>query len=134
MTKLRVLDIRSNLFPIDTSVLCLRHFGKTLSSLSLTGCYRSFEDVEEVIDLLVDLGSLRIGIGELCPELMDLFSVRLLKLRRLEMVVRYVIPNVVDKPRFDRRETQIVSPFSPSVAISCPTSKYWARDAFTGPG
>ena len=34
LTKLRVLDIRSNLFPVDTSVLCLRHTGefRTLNS------------------------------------------------------------------------------------------------------
>ena len=110
LAKLRVLDIRSNLFPVDTSVLCLRQFCRTITSLSLTGCYRSYDDVEEVIDLLVPLVSLRIGLLSLSPQLLDLFSSKLHKLSRLELAVRYVLPHATDKPRFDKRETQIVSP------------------------
>ena len=108
LTKLRVLDIRSNLFPVDTSVLCLRQFCRTITSLSLTGCYRSYDDVDEVIDLLVPLISLRIGLFSLSPQLLDLLSSKLHKLSRLELAVRYVLPHATDKPRFDKRETQIV--------------------------
>jgi hypothetical protein len=109
LAKLRVLDIRSSLFPIDTSVLCLRHFSRTITSLSLTGCYRSYDDFDEVIDLLEPLVSLRIGPVSLSPQLLDLFSARLSKLERLEMAVRYVLPHAMDKPWFDKLETQIVS-------------------------
>ena len=112
LAKLRVLDIRSNLFPVDTSVLCLRQFGRTITSLSLTGCYRSYDDVDEVIDLLVPLVSLRIGLLSLSPQLLDLLSAKLLRLSRLELAVRYVLPHTTDKPRFDKRESQIVSPRS----------------------
>ena len=117
LTKLRVLDIRSNLFPIDTSVLCLRQFGQTITSLSLTGCYRSFVDVYEVMDVLVmvPLASLRIGILSLSPQLLDLFSTKLDKLSRLELAVRYVLAHATDKPQFDnvhlQQESQIVSFF-----------------------
>ena len=116
LTKLRVLDIRSNLFPIDTSVLCLRQFGHSITSLSLTGCYRSYDDVVDVIDLLVPLVSLRIGLLSLSPQLLDLFSNKLHKLFRLELAVRYLLPHATDKPQFDKehsqRESQIVSIFT----------------------
>ena len=118
LTHLRVLDIRSNLFPVDTSLLCLRQFCQTITSLSLTGCYRSYDDVDEAIKLLADplrkepLASLRIGLVSLSPQLLDLISIKLPKLLRLELLAKYVLPHAVDKPRFkDHRqgETQIVS-------------------------
>jgi hypothetical protein len=119
LAKLRVLDIRSNLFPVDTSLLCLRQFGQTITSLSLTGCYRSYDDVNEVMDVLVDplrevpLVSLRIGLVSLSPQLLDLFSTKLRNLSRLELAVRYVLPHAMDRPQFDKehsqRESQIVS-------------------------
>ena len=109
LTKLRVLDIRSNLFPIDTSVLCLRQFCKTITSLSLTGCYRSYDDVDEVIDLLVPLVTLRIALISLSPQLIDLLSDKLLKLSRLELAVKYVLPHATERPWFEKRESQIVS-------------------------
>ena len=110
LTKLRVLDIRSNLFPVDTSVLCLRQFGQTITSLSLTGCYRGYSDVDEVIDLLaikeVPLVSLRIGLLSLSPQLLDLIANKLRKLSRLELAVRYVLPHVTDRPQFDKEHSQ----------------------------
>ena len=120
MAQLRVLDIRSNLFPVDTSLLCLQQFGRTITSLSLTGCYRSYDDVSDVIDLLVDpskreepLASLRIGLVSLSPQLLDLFSTRLFNLSRLQLIVRYVLPHASDKPQLDgehsQGECQIVS-------------------------
>ena len=109
LANLRVLDICSILFPVDTSVLCLRQFCQTITSLSLTGCYRSYDDVDEVIDLLVPLVSLRIALLALSPQLLDLLSAKLHKLSRLELAVRYVLPHATDKPWSDKRETQIVS-------------------------
>jgi len=112
LTKLRVLDIRSNLFPVDTSLLCLRQFGQTITSLSLTGCYRSYDDVHEVMDVLVDplrevpLVSLRIGLVSLSPQLLDLFSKKLRNLSRLELAVRYVLPHATDRPQFDKEHSQ----------------------------
>ena len=110
LPKLRVLDIRSNLFPVDTSVLCLRQFGQTITSLSLTGCYRSYGDVDEVLDLLalreVPLVSLRIGLLSLSPQLLDLISTKLHKLSRLELAVRYVLPHATDRPQFDKEHSQ----------------------------
>ena len=71
--------------------------------------YRSYNDVDEVIDLLVPLVSLRIALLALSPQLLDLLSAKLHKLSRLELAVRYVLPHATDKPRSDKRETQIVS-------------------------
>ena len=109
LANLRVLDICSILFPVDTSVLCLRQFCQTITSLSLTGCYRSYDDVDEVIDLLVPLVSLRIALLALSPQLLDLLSAKLHKLSRLELAARYVLPHATEKFRSDECETQIVS-------------------------
>ena len=123
LAELRVLDIRSNLFPVDTSVLCLRQFCQTITSLSLTGSYRSYDDVDEAIDLLLDplrkepLATLRIGLVSLSPQLIDLISIKLPNLSRLELVVKYVLPNLTDKPQFNEArwqwEGQIVSKHLP---------------------
>jgi hypothetical protein len=113
LARLRVLDIRSYLFPVDTSLLCLRQFRRTITSLSLTGCYRSYDDVNEVIDVLrrdEPLASLRMGLLSLSPQLLDLISTKLPNLARLELIVRYVLPHVSDTPQLDEDgERQIVS-------------------------
>ncbi|KAF8159281.1 hypothetical protein B0H34DRAFT_655178 [Crassisporium funariophilum] len=128
---LRVLDISSNLFPVDTSVRCLRQFSRTLTSLSLTGCYRSYDDVEEALSLMAchsrdeSLGKLRIGLVSLSPQLLDLISSKLPGLYRLELVVKYLLPHATDSPRFNGKYVgqegqsirQIVSPH-----------KKWLRD------
>lgn len=113
LAKLRVLDIRSNLFPVDTSVLCLRQFSQTITSLSLTGSYRSYDDVNEAIDWLVGdisrkepLTTLRIGLISLSPQLLDLIATKLPHLFRLELVVKYVLPHASDKPEFNEEYRQ----------------------------
>ena len=123
LTKLRVLDIRSNLFPADTAVLCLQQFYRTITSLSLTGFYRSYDDIDNVIDLLrrdEPFASLRIGLVSLSPQLLDLISTKLPKLFRLELMVRYVLPHVADKPLLDEDhyQGQIVSEH-----IVCPSPR-----------
>ncbi|RXW13887.1 hypothetical protein EST38_g11967 [Candolleomyces aberdarensis] len=50
LPELRVLDITSNLFLADTSLLCLRRFSRTLTSLTMTGVHRSYEHVVEALD------------------------------------------------------------------------------------
>lgn len=121
LAKLRVLDIRSNLIPIDTSFLCLRQFSQTITSLSLTGSYMSFHDVDEIIHFLITPGpltnfaSLRIGLISLSPQLLDLISSKLSKLSRLELIVKYVLPHATDTPLLNKRQgegqrtSQIVS-------------------------
>ena len=64
---------------------------------------------EEVMELLSPLVSLRIALFSISPQLLDLFSVKLKKLSRLEVVVKYVLPHVTDESWYDKRESQVVS-------------------------
>jgi hypothetical protein len=131
LTSLRVLGIRSKLFPVDTSALCIRQFSRTITSLSLTGCYYR-SDVDEVINLLalkeVPLVSLHIGLLSLSPQLLDLISTKLRKLSRLELAVKYVLPHAMDRPQFDKEhsqgEDQIVSH---TFVILLSSFKLWRR-------
>ncbi|KAF8815391.1 hypothetical protein BYT27DRAFT_7333934 [Phlegmacium glaucopus] len=106
LAKLRVLDIPSNLFPVDASTFCLRQFSHTITSLSLTGCYRSYDDVDEALNFLNDplrretLNTLRISLISLSPQLLDLISKKLPKLSRLGLVARYALPHATDTPQF----------------------------------
>ncbi|KAH9479266.1 hypothetical protein JR316_0007854 [Psilocybe cubensis] len=104
LPKLRVLDISSNLFPVYTSLSCLSQFASTITSLSLTGCYRTFDDVEEVVSMLSGrkqgLSRLRIGLVSLSPQLIDIISTKLSQLHRLELVVKYILPHAWDCPEF----------------------------------
>ncbi|KAG2012017.1 hypothetical protein CC2G_012068 [Coprinopsis cinerea AmutBmut pab1-1] len=103
-TKLHVLDMTSSLFPVATSLVCLQRFARTLSSLSLTGAYRSYDDVAEAIQLSTHdscasgrpgLLQLRIGLVSLCPELIDLIAEKLPNLQRLELLVKDIFPSIV---------------------------------------
>ncbi|KAF9563585.1 hypothetical protein CPC08DRAFT_632652 [Agrocybe pediades] len=103
LPKLRVLDISSNLFPTYTSIVCLQHFAATITSLSLTGCYRTYDDVEEILSVLGSgsnegLSRLRIGLIALSPQLVDLISTKLPGLTCLELVVKYILPHASDSP------------------------------------
>ncbi|PPQ79790.1 hypothetical protein CVT26_012473 [Gymnopilus dilepis] len=104
LPKLRELDISSGHFPIDTSHFCLRHFVSSITSLSLTGCYRSYDDVHEALNLVSDrdgpLFRLRLGLVSLSPQLLDLISSQLPGLIRLELVVKYILPHPFDSPIF----------------------------------
>jgi hypothetical protein len=114
LPKLRGLDISSSLFPVYTSVACLAQFSSTITSLSLTGCYRTYDDAEEALCLISSharreaLVKLRIGLVSLSPQLVDLISVKLPRLFRLELVVKYVLPHAGDAPEI--QINQIVSP------------------------
>jgi len=122
LPNLRTLDVSSNLFPVETSVAVLRHFSSTLTSLSLTGCYRTYEDVEEAIKMVSSyrrnepLSKLRIGLISLSPQLIDLIASQLPELYKLELVVKYLLPHAMDTPVFPygspgegQRPDQIVS-------------------------
>jgi len=116
LATLRALDIRSNLFPVDTSAFCLQQFSHTITSLSLTGCYRSYDDVEVAINLLNNdplrretLDTLRISLIALSPQLLDLISEKLPNLSRLELIVKYALPHAKDMPRFHQGEGQRTS-------------------------
>ncbi|KAH6915735.1 hypothetical protein BKA70DRAFT_1253629 [Coprinopsis sp. MPI-PUGE-AT-0042] len=108
---LRALDLASPLFPIDTSLVCLQQFSNRLTSLSLTGPYRSYDDVADALHLLMatyqtsafrgvaigsQLSSLRIGPVTLSPELVDLVAERLPHLRSLVLLVRDIYPSICD--------------------------------------
>lgn len=106
LTKLRALDVSSNLFPVDTSVICVHRFSQTITSLSLTGGYRSYDDVERAVNLVADqdreesLGKLRIGLVSLSPQLMDLIATKLPHLFRLELLVRDIVPFATHQPTY----------------------------------
>ncbi|TFK21763.1 hypothetical protein FA15DRAFT_672223 [Coprinopsis marcescibilis] len=100
-TKLRVLDMTSSLFPTDTSLMCLQRFSRTLTSLSLTGVYRTYEDVFDMLEMATKNSScglthLRIGPVGLCPELIDLMASKLPSLQRLEISARDIYPSLPD--------------------------------------
>jgi hypothetical protein len=118
LTKLRALDVSSILFPVDTSMICVHRFSRTITSLSLTGGYRSYDDVERAVSLVADqdreesLGKLRIGLVSLSPQLMDLIATKLPHLFRLELLVRDIVPFATHQPTYwaaGQRANQIVS-------------------------
>lgn len=122
LPKLRVLDISSNLFPVETSALCFNQFSSTITTLSLTGSYRTYDELEEIIDLMAHesreepLSTLRIGLISLSPQLVHLLSSRLPHLYRLDLTVKYILPYVYDTPELRhpgdiQRSCQIVSLF-----------------------
>ncbi|KAJ2915937.1 hypothetical protein MD484_g4480, partial [Candolleomyces efflorescens] len=114
LPKLRELDISSNLFPTDTSLLCLKRFSRTLTSSTMTGVYRSYEQVVQALDNFLmpesgfsdspatkevkgnNLKRLRIGPVSLSPQLVDLIASRIPELRRLELLVRDILPGATD--------------------------------------
>ena len=123
LPKLHVLDISSSLFPVYTSVTCLAHFSSTITSLSLTGCHRTYDDVEEAISLVSShtrdeaLSTLRIGLVSLSPQLVDLISTKLSGLFKLELVVRYILPHARDTPEFHLKTPSLVQGISQIVSL-----------------
>ena len=122
LPNLRILDTSSNLFPVGTSLLCLDQFCSTITSLSLTGSYRTYDEAEAVIKLIASntrqepLSTLRIGLVALSPQVLHLISSRLPRLYRLDLVVKYILPHAHDLPNLRnpgdmQRTSQIVSIF-----------------------
>ncbi|KAF9485576.1 hypothetical protein BDN70DRAFT_988777 [Pholiota conissans] len=104
LPKLRILDISTNLFPVETSALCLHQFSSTITSLSLTGSYRSYDEMEEILDLMANesreeaLSTLRIGLISLSPQIVDLLASKLPRLYKLDLTVKYILPYVYCSP------------------------------------
>ncbi|KAF8647188.1 hypothetical protein AX16_006860 [Volvariella volvacea WC 439] len=48
------LDISSSMFPVESSLLCLDKLGGSLSTLSMTGRYRTQRDIEQVLRVLTN--------------------------------------------------------------------------------
>jgi hypothetical protein len=113
LPELRVLDITSNLFLADTSLLCLKRFSRTLTSLTMTGVYRSYDQVVQALgnfpmpsgfpdspaakgESKGNLERLRIGPVSLSPQLVDLIASRIPELHRLELLVRDILPGPTD--------------------------------------
>ncbi|TFK34008.1 hypothetical protein BDQ12DRAFT_669709 [Crucibulum laeve] len=133
--KLRTLDISSGLFPVETALSCLTHFSRSLTTVCITGHYRSYEDVEEILDILQrvprerSLEKLRLGSVSLSPQLLDLLAASLPSLRTLELVVRDLLPHALDVPLYFRGghirafdETQTVDFFTEMKTHKYP---YW---------
>ncbi|KAG6916273.1 hypothetical protein DXG01_007617 [Tephrocybe rancida] len=91
---LKTLDISSPLFPAPAALGALAHFGRTISSLVLTGRYHTHADIVALLALLPRgrLESLRLGSVRLTPAFLDLLAHELPGLTRLELLVREVSP------------------------------------------
>ncbi|KAF5319049.1 hypothetical protein D9611_012715 [Ephemerocybe angulata] len=98
LPKLRVLDTASSLFPIEASLLCVQRFSGTLTSLSITGVYQSYDCVAETLTHLSNSPAgeeplkLRLGPVLLSPQLVDLIAARIPNLHQLELLVRKIVP------------------------------------------
>ncbi|KAF8888087.1 hypothetical protein BD779DRAFT_477683 [Infundibulicybe gibba] len=105
---LRSLEVSSHLLPIESYATCLSHFAHSITSLTLTGRYHTFDDVALLIgafDARVPcdrLESLRLGPVTLTPELVDLLAFQLPWLDRLELIIKDVVPHEGDVPSFPR--------------------------------
>ena len=135
---LLTLDVSSQHIPVDTSAAVLHSFSSTLTSLSLTGCYQKFEDVEKIVRMVSSyprgqpLSNLRLGVISLSPQLIDLIAAQLPKLHKLELIVRHILPHRTDKPVFlDMLPSKGQQP-DQIVSVECiPTSK--TNSAITKP-
>ncbi|KAF9528957.1 hypothetical protein CPB83DRAFT_853505 [Crepidotus variabilis] len=113
------LEITSSHFPKRVALVCLQHFHyfgtPGLESVSITGADRTYQDVIDIMNAITQPPSpphesstqqldvqitrpqphsLRIGLVNLCPQLIDLLACSLPHLRRLGLVVKYVQPDV----------------------------------------
>ncbi len=130
LPNLGTLDISSHLFPSLTAEACVRRFGCSVRSLSLTGCYRSYELVEDLLNIVLayqpqqplpmelevneerqqqeettdelPLERLRLGIVSLSPQLMRLIEIKLPRLQKLDLIVRYMLPHALDFPEMQK--------------------------------
>lgn len=105
LPKLRTLEISSHFFPIDTSLFCLQQFSTRIISVALTGCYRTYSDVEDVLNVIEHrrnhpVTTLRLALVSLSPQLVDLISSKVPYLERLELAVKYTLPHSMDTPEF----------------------------------
>lgn len=105
LPKLQTLDISTSLFPVDTSLFCLQQFSSRIVSISLTGCYRTYSDVEDILSVVEDrrnypVTTLRLALLSLSPQIIDLISSKMSYLKKLELGVRYILPHSMDAPEF----------------------------------
>ncbi|KAJ7623697.1 hypothetical protein FB45DRAFT_113222 [Roridomyces roridus] len=105
--KLRSLEASLALFPVEAAAVCLGHLGRTLTSLTLTGRYLTYDRVDELLSAVprARLRDLRLGPVTLSPQLVDLLAERLPALRQLALLVRDVVGCEGDLPvYYDRTE------------------------------
>lgn len=107
LTRLRTLDISSTLFPMETTLVAVRHFARTITSLSLTGRYWAYEDVEEIVRVVSrcnredSLGKLCLGRTSLSPQLLELLFLNLPQLFRVELFVSWLLPHALSPVLYD---------------------------------
>lgn len=101
---LQTLEVGLGLFPIETAIMCLQRFAKTLLSLVLTGRYLTYEQISTAVSTFAHchadagLKTLRLGPLTLSPQLVDLLAEKLPGLGRLELLIREVVPQEGDLP------------------------------------
>lgn len=127
LTRLRTLDVSSPLFPVETTLVAVRHFARTITSLSLTGKFWAYEDVEEVVRVVSQcnredsLGKLCLGPTSLSPQLLELLFLNLPQLFRVELFVCGLLPHASESVLYDdgsQNIEQIVC-FSLSCVVLC---------------
>jgi hypothetical protein len=105
LPKLQNLEISTSLFPVDTSLFCLQQFSSRIASIALTGCYRTYSDVEDVLNVIEHrrnppVTTLRLALVSLSPQLVDMIASKVPYLEKLELAVKYILPHSMDAPQF----------------------------------
>lgn len=109
LEQLQNLEMSLLMIPFESALICVKQWARTLTSLSLTGIQFEFSQLESLLSILSaacvvhrdgGLHSLKIGSVTLSPELIDIFALSLPSLRKLELLIREVVPSTTDQPIF----------------------------------
>ncbi|KIK54646.1 hypothetical protein GYMLUDRAFT_99954 [Collybiopsis luxurians FD-317 M1] len=119
LSRLTSLEISLYLVPFDAALLCVRRFASTLTSLVFTGLHLTFQDVEQLAAAFSDSSSsltssdddnddssgrgsklqyARIGPLTLSPQLVDKLASKFPDIKKLELLVKSVVPYEGDIP------------------------------------
>ncbi|KAL0581331.1 hypothetical protein V5O48_000707 [Marasmius crinis-equi] len=125
LLRLTSLEISLGLIPVESAMVCIRKFAGTLKHLVLTGRHLYFHDIEAITSAFphcvrpskgfYGLESVRLGSVILNPQLMDMLAERLPYVRKLDLLVRDVVPCEGHYPLYyknspdpDQDESQLV--------------------------
>jgi hypothetical protein len=106
LPKLRTLEITSTPFPLTAAEACVKRFGCSIRTLTVTGHHRTYGRVEDLLDVILacqvarpalgqelPLEKLRLGVEHLSPQLVTLLASKLPNLQRLEVLAKYLVPH-----------------------------------------